>query len=95
MVGGVIKPGRAYLSNRTVGNFIYAVSYLEEACKNCDKEAIYDIVRSINSYLGFLIHYQSNGIRRKAFSELHYFWKACYILGKFQVVKIKNTVQCL
>ena len=33
MVGGVIKPGRAYLSNRTVGNFINAVSYLEEACK--------------------------------------------------------------
>ena len=24
MVGGVIKPGRAYLSNRTVGNFINA-----------------------------------------------------------------------
>ena len=95
MVGGVIKPGRAYLSNRTVGNFINAVSYLEEACKNCDKEAIYANVRSINSYLGFLIHYQSYGIRRKAFSELHYFWKACYIQGKFQVVKIKNTVQCL
>ena len=69
MVGGVIKPGRAYLSNRTVGNFINAVSYLEEACKNCDKEAIYANVRSINSYLG--------------------------IQGKFQVVKIKNTVQCL
>ena len=85
----------AYLSNRTVGNFINAVSYLEEACKNCDKEAIYANVRSINSYLGFLIHYQSYGIRRKAFSELHYFWKACYIQGKFQVVKIKNTVQCL
>ena len=95
MVGGVIKPGRAYLSNRTVGNFINAVSYLEEACKNCDKEAIYANVRSINSYLGFLIHYQSYGIRRKAFSELHYFWKACYIQGKFQVVKVKNTVQCL
>lgn len=90
MVGGVIKPGRAYLSNRTVGNFINAVSYLEEACKNCDKEAIYANVRSINSYLGFLIHYQSYGIRRKAFSELHYFWKACYIQGKFQVVKIKT-----
>lgn len=90
MVGGVIKPGRAYLSNRTVGNFINAVSYLEEACKNCDKEAIYANVRSINSYLGFLIHYQSYGIRRKAFSELHYFWKACYIQGKFQVVKIKK-----
>ena len=44
-------------------------------------------MRSINSYLGFLIHYQSYGIRRKAFSELHYFWKACYIQGKFQVVK--------
>ena len=76
-------------------NFSNAVSYLEEACKNCDKEAIYANVRSINSYLGFLIHYQSYGIRRKAFSELHYFWKACYIQGKFQVVKIKNTVQCL
>lgn len=90
MVGGVIKPGRAYLSNRTVGNFINAVSYLEEACKNCDKEAIYANVRSINSYLGFLIHYQSYGIRRKAFSELHYFWKACYIQGKFQVVKVAS-----
>lgn len=38
MVGGVIKPGRAYLSNRTVGNFINAVSYLEEACKTVTRK---------------------------------------------------------
>ena len=95
MVGGVIKPGRAYLSNRTVGNFINAVSYLEEACKNCDKEAIYANVRSINSYLGFLIHYQSYGIRRKAFSELHYFLESLLYSRKISSCKNKNTVQCL
>lgn len=96
MVGSVVKPGRVYLSNRTVAGFVNAVRKLEDACKRVDKSAIYSWVRSVNSYLGFLRHHTSYAIRRKAFSNLTYFWKVCYIYGHFEVVKIKTRVmQCL
>lgn len=96
MVGGVVKPGRTYLANRTVGGFIEAVMRLENACKECDVEAIKKEVKSINSYMGFLIHHKSYGIRRMAFSNLKYFWKVCYIEGKFKTVKTrKEVLRCL
>lgn len=96
MVGGVVKPGRTYLSNRTVGGFYNAVKRLEAACKDRDKEAIKKEVTSINSYMGFLIHHKSYAIRRKAFMGLKYFWKVCYIKGRFKTVKIKKGVmECL
>lgn len=92
IVGGIVKPGRTYLLNRTVGGFIEAIKRLEYSCKLCDKEGIKNDVKSINSYMGFLIHHKTYAIRRKAFSDLTYFWKVCYIQGKFQVVKIKEEV---
>lgn len=95
IVGGIVKPGRTYLSNRTVGNFTNTVRLLEQACKEGNKESINQYVIAINSYMGFLIHHQSYSIRRKTFSNLKYFWKACYVKGRFQVVKTKKIVKCL
>lgn len=96
MVGCVVKPGRSYLANRTVGGFKDAVRQLEQACKDRDKEGIERTAKSINSYMGFLLHHQSYAIRRKAFSDLKYFWKICYIKGRFKTVKIKKEVfKCL
>lgn len=92
MVGGVVKPGRTYLSNRTVTGFRNVVRDLEEACHNIDKAAIESGIRSINSYMGFLVHHKSYGIRRKAFSNLQYFWKVCYIKGHFQCVKPRKRI---
>lgn len=96
IVGGVVKPNRTYLSNRTVAGFYNAIGRLEKACKEIDKEEVYSEIRSVNSYLGFLTHHKSYAIRRKAFSRLKYFWKMCYIKGRFQVVKPKtNVIKCL
>lgn len=92
IVGGVIKPGRTYLLNRTVSGFIEATKRLEASCKSCNKADIKQDIKSINSYMGFLIHHQTYAIRRKAFSCLTYFWEVCYIKGRFQVVKIKKEV---
>lgn len=96
MVGGVVKPGRTYLSNRTVGGFIDKVNQLEQDCYNADKKAIISDIKSVNSYMGFLAHHNSYAIRRKAFSKLEHFWKICYIKGHFQVVKPrKKVLKCL
>lgn len=96
MVGGVVKPGRTYLSNRTVGGFINSVKQLEIDCKNTDKKAILSDIKSVNSYMGFLVHHHSYAIRRMAFRDLKYFWKVCYIQGHYQVVKPrKKVLRCL
>lgn len=65
--GGIMKPGRAYVSNRTVTNFMYAVKRLSEA-KNVKK--IMRQVQSVNSYLGLMQHYNSYAIRRKVLKRL-------------------------
>lgn len=93
MVGGVVKPGRTYLANRTVAGFTDAVRALEAACDQCiNHKLIYSCIRSVNSYMGFLVHHKSYAIRRKAFSHLKIFWKCCYIKGHFQCVKPRKRV---
>jgi len=96
MVGGVVKPHRTYLSNRTVGGFRNTVVRLEAACEQRDRDAIEKEVKSINSYMGFLIHHKSYAIRRKAFTGLKFFWKVCYIKGRFKTIKAKKgVIECL
>lgn len=90
IVGSIIKPNRTYLSNRTVTGFIEKVRQLEDSCARKDLEDIQAHVRSINSYMGFLIHHKSYAIRRKVFENVEYFWKYCYIKGKYRIVKLKK-----
>ncbi len=103
IVGSVVKPGRTYLINRTVANFIEAVRELDDLCDIDHKGpttieeglAIEKKVKSINSYMGFLVHNQSYAIRRKAFNEAVNFWNCCYIKKNFRIVKLKkNVVVC-
>ena len=66
-IGGIVKPNRTYVSNRTVGNlkqFLFNLnSTFEEDCIN--KETINRIVNTFNSYMGFMKHHKSYNIRRK------------------------------
>jgi hypothetical protein len=95
MVGSVVKPGRIYLANRTVGHFIEAAKALDAACEEHDAEQVKAWVRSINSYLGFLVHNQSYAIRRKVLGQLTHLHEACYVRSKFNAVKIKRNVSWL
>ena len=101
-VGSVIKRYRTYLSNRTIGSMYNAIAVLDKICKRIyesDEQDMMDLlqleraVSGINSYFGFLIHCNSYGIRRGAFTDYQYFWKVCYLKGRCQVVKIKQQYE--
>lgn len=67
-IGAVVKPHREYIANRTKGNLYDKISYynrrIVEDRKGVKKE-LDNVVSSVNSYLGFMVHYKSFNIRRK------------------------------
>ena len=100
IVGSVVKPFRTYLANRTVDGFLTSLKELEELCNvrhdgpTTIEEglAIERKVKSINSYMGFLIHHKTYAIRRNAFDSLTHFWRYCYLKGNYRIVKLKKNV---
>ena len=76
IIGGIIKPNRTYISNRTKNNFYTSVRkfgmYAES--NNLEIDEIQYIFNSINSYLGFLKHHKTYNIRHKA---LFSYWMYC------------------
>lgn len=67
-IGAVIKPGRQYIGNRTKGNLYECLQQYNraaEADKKYVKENAEHFVASVNSYLGFMIHYSTYKLRRK------------------------------
>lgn len=98
-VGQVIKPGRRYLSNRSVGRFMDCVNSTERTCEQIlrlgmNRERAHELnhkIASLNSYMGFLCHTASYGIRRKAFEGLSAFWRCCYIKRRYLVVRARKN----
>ena len=78
-IGAVIKPGRAYIGNRTKGNLYAKIHYYNDlAGKNFAKakKLLPEMLSSINSYLGFMIHYKTFNIRRRLLEkELSPLWR--------------------
>lgn len=97
-VGSVIKPGRLYTSNRTLGNMTDEVERTERLCRHIIEDGpteqrlktLKHHVCSLNSYMGFCVHNNSYNQRRRIFRDVPYFWKCCMITGHFSVVKIKQ-----
>lgn len=70
-IGGVIKPNRIYIANRTKGNFYDAIHRLNNLLVNSEINGV-DInycCSVINSYLGFLKQYKTYNIRTKMLSH--------------------------
>ena len=96
-VGRVIKPGRAYTGNRTVGNYYNAMSKLNEHAKVMDKKGVTidsaitleHLCASVNSLFGFLIHSHSYKIRIRGINSLGNAWKYCYIVNG-HIIRIKK-----
>lgn len=97
VVGSVIKPGRIYLSNRTIGNLRDNFQKLELLCRNTIEGEltlhramkIERFVAGINSIFGSLKHYQCYSVKKNVLAGLTYFWKICYVVN-LQTVKIKK-----
>ncbi len=78
-IGVVIKPNRQYIGNRTKGNLYRTIHHYNKlsaensyyAQENSEK-----FVSSVNSYLGFMIHYCTYKIRRKILeNKISSIWK--------------------
>ena len=86
-IGAVIKKNRVYISNRTKGNFFWKMKQFSEYIDYLNRNGIEPsyseiehFVTSVNSYLGFMVHYKTYNIRKKILlSELMLKWqKYCY-----------------
>lgn len=67
-IGAVIKPHREYIANRTKGNLYEKIELYNHKIANDYKgikNELDEVVSSINSYLGFMVHYKSFNIRKK------------------------------
>lgn len=102
VVGSVIKPGRIYISNRTVHNMKKKIRQTERYCTTILSKGItvqraqilQTLIEGLNSYLGIVKHSASRNLKMKLFSGLVSFWKICYIKN-MQVVKIRKSYQTL
>lgn len=97
-IGGVIKPGRVYTANSTVGGLHNRLYDLEHLCDKIvnhrytfrDLKQLENMINSVNSYMGFLVHSNSYALKRKLFGDLKCFWKCCFIYRKYSVVCIRK-----
>ena len=68
-IGGVVKPHRRYVSNRTVHNAFEAVKMFNTNIGNVKPE---NVMQTMNSYFGFIKHYKSHRIKKRLIDSFTY-----------------------
>lgn len=98
-VGGMILPGRKYLSNRTVGYCYDAVDKFNRlARENEDYAAEHgeEFISTINSYLGMMRHFASYNLRKRVIARIgKEWWQVMYIAGHLEKAVLKNRYKPL
>lgn len=93
-IGHVIKPNCIYIGNRTKGNFYESVNKQSSIFEKdvVTYKELEHFVSSINSYLGFMVHYNSFNIRKKILShgKIINFYKFGVTNCKHSKIKIKH-----
>lgn len=98
-VGQVIKPGRRYISNRTLAGLTNQLRRTEQLCQRLITDGttasslaqLRHDIDSLNSYLGFMTHTADYKMRRKIFKKTcRAFYKVCYTQN-FAVCKVKTN----
>lgn len=88
-VGAVIKKDRTYISNRTVNNSFQAIKKLNEI-DNIEAN-VEGLASVVNSYLGFMKHYDTYAIRRNLIDKLNQKWfEVIYVATGHQKVVVKR-----
>ncbi len=88
-LGAFIKPGRVYAGKRTKGNFHAAIArhnavVADHRPERAEQAAFRD---SLNSYLGFLKHYNTRRLRRAMLGKhVTGWWRYAYVSGTFDKV---------
>ena len=89
LVGSVVKPNRVYVHNRTVNNAFQTVKKFNKIADIEDNAEAF--ATSLNSYLGFMKHYNSYAIRRNLLESVDpRWWKVLYIGNHFYKVVVKK-----
>ena len=98
MVGAVIKPGRIYIANRTIGKFYDKIRYYNSlADDGLQAQYVERFVQTINSYFGMMIHYSTYNIRKHIGNDLIlpkwagflYFcngWRKAKVINKYKSI---------
>ena len=88
-MGSVVKPNRVYVHNRTVNNAFQAVKKYNKIIDIKEQAEAFATV--LNSYLGFMKHYDSYSIRRNLINAIDpRWWKVLYIGDHFYKVVVKK-----
>lgn len=66
-IGGIIKPNRKYILNRTKGSFYYKMTH---EFKDVNPELAERLVCVVNSYLGFFRFYASYRLRKQMLTKM-------------------------
>lgn len=86
--GMIVKPGRTYICNRVLTNFINAVRRLNAAK---DLRQVRHAVCSINSYLGLLRQCNEYGKRVEVLQMIQpQAWQYIYVRGHYEVVCLRK-----
>ncbi|MBQ6747059.1 MAG: RNA-directed DNA polymerase [Bacteroidaceae bacterium] len=91
-VGGMIKPGRKFLSRRTVGHMISKIhrfNLLFESSDTITDEQINSVMATMNSYFGMMKHYASYHLFLRMKSRMSDAWyRHVYIYKKGNGIKL-------
>lgn len=94
-VGGVVKPGRMYISNRTVGYFYDTLARYNRLAQEPGYVETHgeEFVASVNSYLGQMKHFATYNIRKRLLLEGGIdprWWKVIYACGHLDKITLKK-----
>ncbi len=91
-VGYFLKPGRIYISNRTVGNLYKKISSFNQLAQEGMADMYAEkFVQTLNSYYGMMKHCNSYGVRRKVARRIDgEWWKYIYVEGHFEKFVVKQ-----
>lgn len=91
-VGGMIKPGRKYISKRTVGRLFAKIHKYNTMLATTDKPSyaeLEEMTACMNSYLGMMRHYQADTLFHKMLSRITPQWyRYTYISKRGSQIKL-------
>lgn len=88
-IGSVVKKGRVYIGNRTVGGMYNKIRFFN---KHICKDMVEKFVQSMNSYFGFLKYYNTYNVRKRISKLIDERWfEFLYINRKLNKMTIKKN----
>ena len=91
-VGAMVKPGRIYISKRTLGAAFRRIhSYNKKLQQGEGEQCAEQLVATLNSYLGLMVHYDTYNKRKRLIEMLDRGWyKYIYVEGHFTKVVLRK-----